>query len=320
MAAKKKDKQAESSTAKAANAGVTEADKAAVKEKEAKPPKELVTVKAGALSVEVGPRVIQGLSKSYEDESKAKQLLQAVEGKRFDLLADLTSAIVKAAKADTSINLAATFDGDAKAMNVLNDQLGLALGFREVQTVVSEGGKETKKIAYAKTVSKFFPMPKDDKKAAETIKKATLRSNFLHMLKKTAQAAAAIVDKDITVKKDTATGTLMLTGPAIQKQFGAESVLLNDKLTVGEGDNAKKLNAKPSFTAIAKMGAEAHGKVLQTRTDSRVQSGAVDPDTALQSICNTLVQAIGKLKDKPIAKTVESLNSVKSAIDKVLKA
>lgn len=309
-------KEKPNSTAQAANAGVTEADKKAVADK--KPPKEIVVIKAGALSVDVGPMVLAGLSKSYEEEGKARQILQGVESKRFDLLAMTTSAIVKAAKADTSIDLTATFDGDVKKMNVLNDQLGLALGFREVTTTTS-GDKEVKKIGYAKSVLKYFPGPKDDKKAAETIKKATLRSNFLHMLKKCAQAASAIVEKDITVRKDATSGTLMLSGPAIQKQFGQESVLLNDKLTVGEGDNAKKLNAKPSFTAIAKMGAEAAGKTLNKRPDSRISGNAVDPDTAVQSICNTLVQALGKLKSAPIPKTMEGLKAVQSAIDKALK-
>lgn len=301
-----------------ANNSVTEEDKAAVKAKETKPEKLPVTIKATALSTEVGPMVLAGLSKSYDDEGKAKELLRQVEGKRFDLLAMTTQAIVKAAKADNTINLAVTFDSDAKAMNVLNDQLGLALGFRELIETKAEGGKVHSKIGYSKAVLKYFPGPKDDKKAADTIRKATLRSNFLHMLKKCAQAASAIVEQDITIKKD-ASGTLMLTGPSIQKQFGADSVLLNDKISVGEGENAKKLNAKPSFTAIAKMGAEAHGKELVKRPDSRIQSNAVDPDTAVQSICNTLVQAIQKLKSAPIPKTVDGLKAVQSAIDKVLK-
>lgn len=287
--------------------------------KEPKPDKPVPVIKSGALSVDVGPMVLAGLSKSYEDENKAKALLSAVETKRFDLLAVMTQAIVKAAKADGSIDLSATFANDAKKMNVLNDQLGLALGFREVTVTKDAGGKEHKRIGYAKTVLKYFPGPKDKEDQGEYQRKSTLRSNFLHMLKKCAQASSAIVENDIVVKKDEKSGTLMVSGPKIQQQFGQDSVLLNDKLNIGEGESKITLKEKPSFTAMAKMGAAASGKVLPIRQDSRIQSGAVDPDTAIISICNTLVTALGKLQGHPMAKTIEALNSAKSAIDKITK-
>jgi hypothetical protein len=279
---------------------------------------ELVTVNKNALSTDIGPYVIAGLSKSYVDESKANQILDEVAKKRFDLLAQTTAAIVKAAKADPSIDLTATFKDDKKAMNKLNDQLGLALGFREVYTTIVNN-EERQKIGTAKAVLKYFPGPKEDKKNPVVVQKATVRSNFLHMLKKCASAASAIVAQNIDVKPDKETGTLLLTGPTIKQKFGQDSVLLNDKLSVGEGENAKKLKEKPSFTAIAKMGAEAAGKTLQVRKDSRVASGAVDPDTAVQSLCNSLSAGLGKLKDKPTPKTVEALKALQIVIADKLK-
>ncbi|HEY6020873.1 MAG TPA: hypothetical protein VIY48_13530 [Candidatus Paceibacterota bacterium] len=278
----------------------------------------IVTVKAGAISKDVGPAVLAGLDKSYKDEAKANQLIEEVKSKRYDLLSSMTLAIVKAAKADDTINLDASFSGEAKKMNVLNDQLGLALGFREVVKGKDSAGNEVAKITYAKEVTKYFPTAKDDKKAPETIRKATLRSNFLHMLKKCAQAAAAIVEKDLTVTQDKASGTLQISGPAVTKAFGSDTVLLNEKQTVGEGENSVKLKEKPSFTALAKMGAEAAGKVLQPRVDSRV-GGAVDTDTALPSLCNSLVAAINKVQGTPDAKTIEAFKAVQSAMAKYLK-
>jgi hypothetical protein len=295
------------------------ATKATETETEVKPERAIVTVKAGALSLDVGPAVISGLDKSYKDEAKANQLLQEVNGKRYDLLSQLTLAIVKAAKADDTIDLSVAFSGEAKRMNVLNDQIGIALGFREVTQMENKKGDVIAKIGYAKAVQKFFPTAKDDKKAPETVRKATMRSNFLHMIKKCAQAAAAVIEKDITIKQDKASGTLQISGPEVVKQFGAETVLLNERQTIGEGEQATKLKEKPSFTTLARIGAEASGKTLQIRKDSRAASNAVDPDTALQSICNTLVQSLNKLTGKPAAKTVESLQSVQSAIAKVLK-
>jgi hypothetical protein len=296
------------------------ATNAATKVKEVKPAKVIATVKAGALSLEVGPAVISGLDRSYKDEAKAKGMLEVIDKKKYDLLATMTAAIVKAVKADDTINLSATFNNDVKQMNLLNDQLGLALGFREVTRIQTETGKEIAKIGYAKSVLKFFPGPKDKKGDPEAQRKATLRSNFLHMLKKCAQAASGIIEKDITFKHDAKSGTLEISGPAVAAKFGSDKVLLDERQSIGSGDNVVKLKEKPSFTALAKMGAEAEGKTLQTRPQSGVASQAVTPDLALQSIANTFLQTISKLRAHPDAKTIEAMLAVKSAIDKVLQA
>jgi len=273
----------------------------------------VVTIKANAISADVGFIVIEGLSKAYQEEAKANAIIDAVRSKRFDLLAMTTQAIVKAAKADDTVNLAAAFKDDKKGQALLNDQLGLALGFREV-TTVGEGDKAKQKIGYAKSVLKFFPGPKDDKKAPATVQKATTRSNFLHMLKKCAQAAHGIVVNDLTVTKDKASGTLRLAGPSLKSTFGADSVLLDEKLTVRNGESETKLKEKPSFTAIGRMGAAAEGAVLQTRKQSGVSGTAVDTDTAVQSVCNTLVSALAKITTKLAPKTVENLKAVQTAI------
>lgn len=288
-----------------------------------KPVKEIVTVKSGALSTDVGPMVLAGLDKSYKEEQKAQAILQEVEGKRYDLLAQTTQAIVKAVKADDSINLSAAFSGDPKAMNRLNDQIGLALGFREVtETAPDKNGQIIRRVAYAKAVTKYFPGPKDDKNSAETKRKATLRTNFLHLVKKCAQAAAGITANDLTLSVDKASGTLALSGPKIAETFGAEKVLLNEKKQVGEGEAAVTLKEKPSFTAIAKMGAAAAGKTMQTRVDSRASvsgSNATDPNVALQQICASLAKACEKIKGAPDDATKRSLSIALSAIDKVMK-
>lgn len=290
-------------------------------EKAPKEVKAVAIVNSKALSVDVGPAVIAGLAKSYQDEAKANELMQAVESKRYDLLAQTTAAIVKAAKADQNIDLSAAFSGDAKKMNLLNDQIGLALGFREVTVLpATDKAAEIKRIGYAKSVQKYFPGPKDDKNSKEGKQKATLRSNFLHLVKKCAQAASGIIATDTEIVTDKASGTLQLTGPAIKKTFGAETVLLNEKQTVGEGEAAVKLTAKPSFTAVAKIGAEAAGKTLQTRKDSRVATNATDPAVAVQNIAKSLADACAKLKLPADDATKRSLSIAQSAIDKVLAA
>lgn len=279
----------------------------------------VVTVKAGALSKEVGPMVIAGLAKAYEDERKANELLDAVKGKRYDLLAATTAAIVKAAKADDSIDLSASFKDNKPAINKLNAQLGLALGFREVETT-GEGDKAKSRLVFAKSVSKYFPTAKDPKDAPATIQKATTRSNFMHLLKKCTQAAHGIIVKDLEFKKDTKTGTLQISGPEVTKTFGAESVLLDEKLTVNDGEKETKLKKKPSFTALAEIGAAAEGKVVQKRGQTGTSGTAVDVNTAIISICGSIVSTLSKVKDKQMEpKAAEALKAARTAIDNALK-
>ena len=301
--------------------GKTETKKGPVTEKSAGAA--IVSVKASALSVDVGPAVIAGLASTFKEEEKMLELQRGIESKRYDLLAQTTQAILKAATADESIDLSVAFAGDSKKMKILNDQLGLALGFREVTVLpaTKEGGPEVKRITWAKAVHKFFPTAKDtNKDSAEYKRKDTLRSNFLHMVKKCAQAANGIMVSDAKVAVDKESGTLQLSGPAIQEKFGQETIILNEKQVIGEGENKVKLAAKPSYTAVAALGAEAAGKVLQTRKDSRIASNAVDPATAVRSIAKSLADACGKLKLPADDETKRALSIAQNAIDKVLAA
>jgi hypothetical protein len=268
-------------------------------------------VNAKALSVDVGPRVIAGFMQNAETEQKANQMLAGVASKRYDLLAQMTQAIMKAARADKSIQLGAYFSGDNKLVNAENDKLGLALGFRKV-VKTGEGDRVRERVVLHPDVAKLFP-GSEVKDTPEYKRRATVLSNFLHSLKKCAQAAEGMIQKDVKVAIDAKSGTLRISGPEVKKTFGQDSVLLNEKQTIGEGDKKKKLLAKPSFTAVADIGARAHNKVMITRKDSRTQSA--DPVLSFVSVCTTLVQAIGKLGPKPDDRQVKALAAVQNAIE-----
>lgn len=308
-------KQKKAAAEAAAKAGATPA-------KEPKQAVAIIVPNAKALSVDVGPRVIASLAKVGEMDEQIKTMTAQYNAKRYDMLSATTEAIVKAAKADLRINLGAAFSGDPKQMNALNDQLGIVLGTRIVVTV-GKGDKATQKVVGSDAVSKFFPRKSDDpayKESAEYKRANTTRSNWLHMLKKCSQAASGIIETNSVMKIDKASGTLQLTGPAIKSAFGAATVSLDEKQTVGEGKAAKKLDARPSFTAIANMGAKAAGKVLVSREQSRknvlAAAGApVDLATAIVSLCNTLVTSINKLPETVTDAQRKALESVRSAID-----
>lgn len=278
------------------------------------------SINKGALSTDVGPRVIVGLAKAYNDEQQAKQLLAGVDAKRYDLLGETTMAIVKAAKADKSIDLNVSFGADKVGKNRLGDQLRLALGISEVVTV-GKGDTAKKKIAYATAVKDYFPQPGENKDSEIYKRKNTLRTNFSHILTKCTQTAAGILERGIDAKMDKKAGTLMLSGPEIKKQFGASSVHLNEKQVVQNGKTAVELTAKPSFTAIQAKAAERHGKVLHRGSNTRgvsAQLGEKGLDGAVEAVCKSLVSIIAKLGDKISDKSKAALEGARSALDKVL--
>jgi len=202
---------------------------------------------------------------------------------------------------------------------LLNNQIGIALGYREVVTM-GEGDKARDRVVYARAVERYFPSAKDAKDSPEAKRKATLRSNFIHMVKKCAMTAAGIIEKDMTAAMDKESGTLRLSGPAVKKQFGAGSVLLNEKQTVGEGDKAIKLTEKPSFTAIAAKAAESHGKIVHRASNTRGRQLNVSPEDAVSGLCKSLIAAIERIGGKITDTVKTSLESVVSAIDKALDA
>lgn len=298
-------------------------------DKPTEPAKVVVPIlKAGALSTDVGPFVVKNWHQANIDEDKAKELMASAASKRYDLLAQLTAAIVKAAKSDKTIDLTATVKGGpegTKAMALLNDQLYLALGIKHVVTV-GKGDKAVPKLAYAPSVASFFPSASDDKSSIEAKRKATLRSNLSHSVKKCAMAALGIIERGINATVDKKAGTLLLSGPAIKKEFGQDKVHLNERQTIdGKKEGEKiELKQKPSFTAIADLAAKSHGKDLRRGTNTRGRGGPagsgttlIDPVKALEALASSVVKACEAIK-QPNDKQIDALEKMQNAIEKVL--
>lgn len=281
----------------------------------------LPTVKASAMSVDVGPVVLAAIGAYTRDERQIGELRKSVEQKQYEALARMTAGIVKAAKADASIRLEQVFVGDKAAKAKMNNQIYLALGLKHVVSVFNKKtGEATDKHRFTWTpeAAKLVEPNETDPKDIAT-QKGTIRTNLAHMLTKCTQAAVGIVDDNLTMNVDKASGTLMLAGPSIKKHFGEASVLLNEKQTVpindkktGEKIGEKQLNAKPSFTEIARRAAEAHGKVQQTRVQSGIAHGVtVDANKHIMDLCGMLLKAVNALKEvtSPVKAALESLNN-----------
>lgn len=269
-------------------------------------------VAKGALQKDIGPMVIAGFAKVNNDTEAATAMMQGARAKSYDLQSALTFAIFKAATADKNIDLTKVYAEDNKAKSYLNNQLGVALGFKEV---VNVKGREV--LTYAKAVQQFFPQQGVEKDSEEYKRASTFRTNWSHRLTQCIQVAAGIMAEGHVASIDKETKTLRLAGPGIKKQFGSDSVMLNEKQTQEnkKGEDVK-LKEKPSFTAIAvKAGEKIAGKIVQ-RGGHGTNRGrvAVDPAKAIAELAKGVVAAIEKLIAPYSEDTVNALRSMANAM------
>jgi hypothetical protein len=300
----------------------------------------IVPLKKSALSLDVGPRVIHAM---FSAEARVGQLVEELHTlrgvKRYEQLSELTLAVAKAARADTSIDLAATYSGDKKAMERLNDQLGIALGFREIKGTVDRNGLTYEAVVTAKAVGDCFPLPGETRDTVKNFdQKNTFRSNFMTQLKKCAQAAHGLIEQKIEAKLDTKSGTLMISGPAVKKHFGQDRVLLDERQTIGTGDAAVKLSEKPSFQALANIGAATQGvapaapgaggaqhrgkqsgtvggTLAQQAVKVAEVTGKESLDAAIVTICKALRTALEKTQGALSKGAAAALEETKNAIE-----
>lgn len=284
----------------------------------------IVPLQKKALSVDVGPACLALLDKARVDNATAQELLKGVESSKFKIISTVTMAVIKAAKADKNINLAAVYSGDNKLMNELHNQLGLALGTRVLKEI-KDGDTVMTRVVPSPAVADFFPSAGEKKDSPDYARKETLRSNWTTLVKRAAGAACGVIDKDIKAEMDKKAGTLMLSGPAIKTQFGADKVLLNENISQVSKD--KPLKARPSFTAIRDMGALVHdaapiGGKSNTRTGGQGQTQdaptIVNPDVAFQSMAKQMAMALGKFDGPLTGKTKEAAEMLRNALQQKL--
>jgi hypothetical protein len=281
-------------------------------------------IKANALSLDIGPKVIAIFDRSAQEQDKGHELLNSAQGKKYEGMSLLTQGIMKAAMNDQTIKLSDAFSGDRKKMEHLMKQLGLALGFREVQTQ-KDGDKNVERVVVAKAVAKYFPGPNEDTKSPEYQRKNTFRANFGTTVKNCAQAAEGLILSKATVKFDADNGTLRLSGPKIKEHFGADDVLLNENASQKGKEKDAQLAHRPSFTEIRALAGEEHGAAVHRGTNTRgTQVGAtapkaVDPEAALVSLCHMLIQSIGKFDGPVPVKVREAFGQVVNTINEKMK-
>lgn len=302
-----------------------------------------ILVKRAACSLDLGPSLIAQWAGDEQRKAEITSELNLITGtRRWDLIAQLTAGIVKAARGDDSIDLSLAFTGDAKKQNQLNNLIGIALGFRTVVTSPPDkNGISYDTVVAHPAVKDFFPMPGETEANTPNFKqKVNFSKNFTSQLKKCAGSAQAIIDQKIEASYDKKLGTMVISGPAVKKRFGQDTVVVNGSKTVGEGATKIELNEKPSFQALSVWGGETVGAAAVPSAPGTAGSrgtkpgtiggGAaaaaekatktLKPDAAMIYLCDTLVKAIEKYEGEITAEVMAAFDSVTNAIDLKLEA
>jgi hypothetical protein len=216
-----------------------------------------------------------------------------VDGKRYEALGRITQAIIEAVRANDSIDLEKAFDERKKGKKALNDQLRIALGvFQETEI----DGKW--RIVPTNAAAKFFG-------------NHTKRTNFANMLKKCAQTAAGLIEMKAKVRIDEEKGTLVISGPAVTKEFGKETVTLDERMVQG-------LTQKPSYTAIVAIAKEKRGIVAARGSNTRGVGAVVSADSEFERLCRLLIEAIKVCRGKPNRRQKSALRAVFLEIKKAI--
>lgn len=270
-----------------------------------------------AMAINVGEKAVQAFKMTKDLEQQRLDIVDRVNAVAGQTNAMLTETFFNAAKADPSIKLGDIHAEDERSTKELRQKLEVAVGIK-VATVNDDG---TVKVEYSPWAKNYFPQY-GEKEADEGLwrTKENFRSNFATAFTKCIKAAHACIAKDLQISKDQATGTLLITGKAIKERFNVDSVALNEKREVKDGDKTVKLNKIPSYTELARMSTESVGKTLKTRVDSRAKEVNALNESDVAAAVKSLTIALGKVQDigDELRTAIEALaDACDGALDRV---
>ncbi|MEX2034483.1 MAG: hypothetical protein WEA28_04745 [Xanthobacteraceae bacterium] len=213
--------------------------------------------------------------------------------KSYRMLGLITREIIDAVRTD-GIQLNAAFEGNRTSQKALNDRLSIILGVKCEKRL---NGKL--KMVYTNSAAQFFEH------------NGTARTNFAHMLKKCARAAAAVIDMNAEATKTEVSGALIISGPGVETEFGRKTVTLNEKLIEG-------MTQKPSYAALAAIALRNRGVVPERGSNTRGIGAIASDDTNLENQCRALVILIREISGVPTRRQNDALKAVRLAISEVI--
>ncbi len=274
-----------------------------------------------ALQREVGIEVVKLFARAEQAKSDLEELRNEINSKNYEAIGKLTQGVLFVAKNDSNVNLADHFAQDDKRKRMLNETLYLALGMKEV-IKVGTGTAQTDKVVWSRALKDYLPQYGEPQDTKDYERKNTFRTNLAKQLNKAAGAALDMQKRKINAKFDPSQGTLVIEGPEVKKQFGVESVALNEKLAQGvEGSDGKKSNLKekPSFTALYNNAAKAEGLPVKSKTNDRTSKVIADPSAAIVEMSTLWLNVLGRATTETLTKpAIEALEKIRDRIDALI--
>jgi hypothetical protein len=265
----------------------------------------LAYVSPKAMSVDVGEKAVKAFKVTKDHDQQIADMVQQNTAQKGQTLAMLTEAFFIAATNDKNIKLGNIHSDAAADLKDLRSRLEVAIGIK----IASRGEDGVEKIVFAPWAKDYFPQPGESKETDGWQAKENFRTNFATAFTKCVKSAHAVQLKGLNMAKDKATGTLLISGKSIKERFGVDTIALNEKREVKDGDKTVKLAKIPSYTELARISAESVGKTLQTRVDSRAKEVNALNESDVISAVGSLTTTIGKLANfgDELATALESL-------------
>jgi hypothetical protein len=265
----------------------------------------LAYVNPKAMSVDVGEKAVKAFKTTKDNDQQIADMVQQNTAQKGQTRAMLTEAFFVAATNDKNIKLGNIHSDVAADLKELRQRLEVAIGIK----IASRGEDGVEKIVFAPWAKDYFPQPGESKETDGWQAKENFRTNFATAFTKCVKSAHAVQLKGLNMAKDKATGTLLISGKSIKERFGVDTIALNEKREVKDGDKTVKLAKIPSYTELARISAESVGKTLQTRVDSRAKEVNALNEADVIAAVGSLTTTIGKLANfgDELATAIESL-------------
>ena len=259
-----------------------------------------------AISSDVGEKAVMAWKSSKDADQKIAELSDENTKRKGHALKILTVAIAKAAAIDKNINLADIYLEKSDKLRDLRQRCEVVVGIK----VIRKGEDGVERYEMAPWTKEVLPQPKEDKTLPGFQEKENFRSNFAAAMTKCIKAADAIVLKGIQVAEDKVTGALLLEGKAVKEHFNVDKVALNEKREVVDNGKEVKLSKIPSFSELARIGAEARNKSIPTRAQTAKEINPLNEKDVISAV-SSLTMALGKLKSfgDELATAIEELAS-----------
>jgi len=271
-----------------------------------------------ALSLDVGPAIVEAYNKFVTLGNEAKSLLDNAVYNRGEAHALGIPAVINIFKNTAKIDPADVFE-DARAPKAKQTFDAVKIGLDLLRVDDDNNVIDNPDLAryFTPRGAEMKKLGKDSE-AFKARKRFT--SNFQTFLKDLCQEAVGLMEIKANVKLDNDTKQLMISGPKVKEIFGENRVTLDGRREYTEGKRKVKLAVKPSFVAVRDIAAQAHGATLRHNAPARTSSLSpqVLDDESVGRLVNSMIEVINRLEGKFSDEMRKHFRSLQSTLEHVL--